>query len=227
MAIRLVLADDHAVVREGVRALLEADPEFEVAGQARDGAELLDLVEQLQPDVVVLDLMMPGMGGLEVTRHLARRPCGPAVLILTMHDSEAYVIEAMRSGAAGYALKQAPAGELARGVRTVASGARYLSPPLSDRALDAYFDRARPDREPEDALTVRETEVLRLAAEGRSNADVAGRLFISRRTVETHRARAMKKLGLRNQVDLVRYAIRRGLIPHDPGSAPPEAGGGT
>jgi two-component system response regulator NreC len=221
MAIRLVLADDHALVREGLRALLESDPEFEVAGQAGDGAEVLDLVERLQPDVVVLDLMMPGMGGLELTRHLARRPCGPAVLILSMHDSEAYVIEAMRSGAAGYALKQAPAGELARGVHAVAAGTRYLSPALSDRALDAYVRQANVEREPEDSLTVREREVLRLAAEGRSNADVAKVLYISRRTVETHRARAMKKLGLRNQVDLVRYAIHQGLVPHDPGSPPP------
>ncbi len=221
MAIRLVLADDHAVVREGVRALLESDPDFEVAGQAGEGAEVLDLVERLQPDVVVLDLMMPGMGGLEVTRHLARRPRGPAVLILSMHESEAYVIEAMRSGAAGYALKQAPAGELARGVRTVAGGGRYLSPPLSERALNAYLKRADPEQEPEDTLTAREREVLRFAAEGRSNAQVAKVLFISRRTVETHRAHAMKKLGLRNHVDLVRYAIQRGLVPHDPGSPPP------
>lgn len=228
MAIRLILADDHPVVREGVRALLESDPEFEVAGQAAEGAELLDLVERLQPDVVILDLMMPGMGGLEVTRHLARRPCGPAVLILSMHESEAYVIEAMRSGAAGYALKQAPAGELARGVRTVAGGARYLSPPLSDRVLDAYLKRADPEQEPEDALTVREREVLRLAAEGRSNADVAKVLLISRRTVETHRARAMKKLGLRNHVDLVRYAIQRGLVPDHPGSpSSPQTGAGA
>jgi two-component system response regulator NreC len=225
MAIRLVLADDHALVREGLRALLESDPEFEVAGQAGDGAEVLDLVERLQPDVVVLDLMMPGMGGLEVTRHLTRRPCGPAVLILSMHDNEAYVIEAMRSGAAGYALKQAPAGELARGVRAVAAGARYLSPPLSDRALDAYLKRVHSEEEPEDTLTVRERDVLRLAAEGHSNADVAKMLFISRRTVETHRAHAMKKLGLRNQVDLVHYAIQRGLVPHDPGSpSPPPKG---
>jgi two-component system, NarL family, response regulator NreC len=226
MAIRLLLGDDHAVVREGLRALLEADPDFEVAGQAGDGAEVLDLVERLRPDVVVLDLMMTGMGGLEVTRHLARRSCPPAVLILSMHDSEAYVLEAMRSGATGYALKQAPARELARGIRTVAAGARYLSPPLSDRALDAYLERANHEQEPEDPLTGREREVLRLAADGRSNADVARMLFISRRTVETHRGRAMKKLGLRNHVDLVRYAIQRGLISQDPGSPAPGATAG-
>lgn len=216
MAIRLLLADDHSVVRDGVRALLESDPEFEVVGQAGDGAEVLDLVERLQPDVVVLDLMMPGVGGLEVTSQLARRPGGPAVLILSMHESEAYVIEAMRRGAAGYALKQAPTGELTRGIRAVAAGARYLSPPLSERALEAYVRRADPQREQQDTLTVREREVLRLAAEGRSNANVAKLLFISRRTVETHRARAMKKLGLRSPVDLARYAIERGIVPPRP-----------
>jgi two-component system, NarL family, response regulator NreC len=218
VAIRLVLADDHAVVREGVCALLASDPDFEVVGQAGDGAEVCDLVERLQPDVVVLDLMMPGVGGLEVTGQLARRPDPPAVLILSMHESEAYVVEAMRRGAAGYALKQAPAGELARGIRTVARGARDLSPPLSDRALDAYVRRPDQPQDPEDMLTVREHEVLRLAAEGRSNAEVAALLFISRRTVETHRARAMKKLGLRNHVELARCAIERGIVPPNPRS---------
>jgi DNA-binding NarL/FixJ family response regulator len=220
MVIRLVVADDHAVVREGVCALLSSDPDFDVVGQAGDGAAVFDLVERLQPDVVVLDLMMPGAGGLEVTGQLARRREHPAVLILSMHESEAYVVEAMRRGAAGYALKQAPAGELARGIRAVAAGARYLSPPLSDRALDAYV--RGPDaqsQEPEDMLTVREREVLRLAAEGRSNAEIGALLFISRRTVETHRARAMKKLGLRSQLELARYAIDRGIVPPSPRSA--------
>lgn len=217
MVIRLLLADDHAVVREGICALLASDPDFEVVGQAGDGAEVFDLVERLHPDVVVLDLMMPGAGGLEVTGQLARRRDPPAVLILSMHESEAYVVEAMRRGAAGYALKQAPAGELARGIRTVATGARYLSPPLSNRAVDAYV-RGPDQQEPKDVLTVREREVLRLAADGRSNAEVAALLFISRRTVETHRARAMKKLGLRNQVELARYAIERGIVPPNPRS---------
>lgn len=227
MVIRLVIADDHAVVREGVRALLAPDPEFEVVGQAGDGAEVLDLVERLQPDVVVLDLMMPGPGGLEVAGQLARGPDPPAVLILSMHESEAYVVEAMRRGAAGYALKQAPAGELARGIRTVARGARYLSPPLSDRALDAYLGGPDQEQEPEDTLTVREREVLRLAAGGQSNAEVAALLFISRRTVETHRARAMKKLGLRNHVELARYAIERGIVPPIPRSpSTPHRGAG-
>ena len=224
MVIRLLVADDHAVVREGVCALLSSDPEFEVVGQAGDGAELFDAVERLRPDVVVLDLMMPGVGGLELTGQLARRRSPPAVLILTMHESEAYVVEAMRRGATGYALKQAPAGELARAIRTVATGARYLSPPLSDRAVEAYLRGPDQPQDPEDVLTGREREVLRLAAEGRSNAEVAALLYISRRTVETHRARAMKKLGLRNHVELARFAIEREIVPPTPRSPTPPGG---
>jgi two-component system response regulator NreC len=221
VTIRLVLADDHPVVREGIRALLESDSDFEVVGQAGDGAEVAGLVERLHPDVVVLDLMMPGRSGLEVTRQLARQPAAAPVLILSMHDSEGYVIEAMRSGAAGYALKQAAAGELARGIRTVAAGDRYLSPPLSERALETYIRRSHGQSDPYDALTPREREVLRLAAEGHGNAEIASRLFISRRTVETHRAHAMKKLGLRNQVELALYAVRQGIVRQEGQSADP------
>lgn len=211
MTIRLVLADDHPLVREGLRALLESDPEFSVVGQADDGVEVPALVEQLHPDVVVLDLMMPGRSGLDVIRELAQRPGAPPVLILSMYENEAYVFEALRSGAAGYVLKQAPAAELALGIRAVAAGVRYLSPPLTERALDAYVGRVGRQPDPYDRLTAREREVLALAADGNSNADIATRLFISRRTVETHRSRAMRKLALRSHVDLVRYALRRGI----------------
>lgn len=223
MTIRLVLADDHAVVREGLRALLESDPDFSVVGQAGDGAEVPSLIDQHHPDVVVLDLMMPGVSGLDVTRELAQRPDAPPVLILTMYESVAYVFEALRSGAAGYVLKQAPAAELAIGIRALASGVRYLSPPLTERALESYVRRAGGESDPYDTLTQREREVLTLAAEGHSNADIATRLFISRRTVETHRARAMHKLGLRSHVELVLFALREGIVSE--GSAGPEAGG--
>jgi DNA-binding NarL/FixJ family response regulator len=212
VTIRLILADDHPVVREGVRALLESDSDFEVVGQADDGVEVAGLVKRLHPDVVVLDLMMPRRSGLDVTRQLARQPAAPPILILSMHDSEAYVIEAMQSGAAGYALKQAAAGDLARGIRTVAAGERYLSPPLSDRALETYIRHSHGRSDPHGALTPREREVLQLAAEGHANAEIASRLFISRRTVETHRAHAMKKLGIRNQVELALYAVREGIV---------------
>ena len=212
MTIRLVLADDHLVVREGLRALLESDPDFSVVGQAENGVEVSALVDELRPDVVVLDLMMPGRSGIEVTRELAQRPEAPPVLILSVHESEAYVHEALRSGAGGYVLKQAPAAELALGIRAVASGVRYLSTPLTQRALDAYARRAGGAPDPYDTLTPREREVLTLAAEGHSNAEIGARLFISRRTVETHRARAMRKLELRSHVELVLFAVRRGLV---------------
>jgi two-component system response regulator NreC len=222
MTIRLVLADDHPLVREGLRALLESDPDFSVVGQADDGVEVPSMVESLRPDVVVLDLMMPGRSGLEVTRELAQRPEAPLTLILSMHENEAYVFEALRSGAAGYVLKQAPAAELALAIRAVASGARYLSPPLTERALEAYVRRAGGQPDPYDNLTAREREVLALAAAGHSNADIATRLFISRRTVESHRGRAMRKLGLRTHVELVLFAVRRGMVTDQ--TAAPSAG---
>jgi len=215
MTIRLIVADDHSVVREGICALLESDDEFEVVGQASDGDEVPDLVERLQPDVVVLDLMMPGRSGLEVTRTIATRSSPPSVLILTVHDSAGYVVEALRSGATGYALKQAPASELRQAIRAIAVGIQYLSPSLTERALEAYVGMAESQPEPEDRLTAREREVLQLAAEGHSNVEIAARLFISRRTVETHRGHAMKKLGLQSHVDLALYAVRHGMVPPD------------
>lgn len=216
MTLRLVLADDHPVVREGVRSLLESDPDLEVVGQADDGEEVVALVEELHPDVVVLDLMMSGRSGLDVTSDLAQYSPATRVLILSMHQTEAYVLEALRRGAAGYALKQAEAGELARAVREVAAGRRYLSPPLSERALQAYARRAEGPVDPYDTLTEREREVLRLVAEGNTNADIAAQLFISARTVETHRAHAMKKLGLRSHIEVALYAVRRGIVPQEP-----------
>jgi DNA-binding NarL/FixJ family response regulator len=224
VTIRVVLADDHPLVREGLRALLESDPDFSVVGQADDGGDVPAMVEQQRPDVVVLDLMMPGRSGLDVTPELVQRPGAPAVLIISMHESEAYVVEALRRGAAGYVLKQAPSAELALGVRTVASGARYLSPALTQPALEAYVRGAKGEHDPYDGLTGREREVLALAAEGRTNAAIAAQLFISRRTVETHRARAMRKLGLRSHVELVLFAVRRAIVADGtavPGGATP------
>jgi two-component system response regulator NreC len=212
MTLRLLLADDHPVVREGVRALLESESDFEVVGQADNGEDVATLVSQLRPDVVVLDLMMGGMSGLDVTRELAERSPATRVLILSMHQSEAYVIEALRCGASGYALKQAEAQELGRAIREVAAGRRYLSPPLTERALEAYSRRAGTPTDPYETLTGREREVLKLVAAGHTNAAVAERLYISIRTVESHRAHAMKKLGLRNRVELALYAVRRGIV---------------
>jgi two-component system response regulator NreC len=209
-----VLADDHHLVRQGLRALLETEPTLRVVGEAGDGLEAVRLVADLQPHVMILDLMMPGLGGLGAIREVTRRAPGTRVVILSMHANEAYVLDALRSGAAGYVLKEASAAELVEAVREVAAGRPYLSRSLSRRAIEAYADKARAaPADAYEALTPREREVLQLTAEGHTSAAVAARLGLSPRTVETHRANLMRKLGLHGQADLIRFAIQRGLLP--------------
>ena len=212
--ITIVLADDHHVVRQGLRALLEGESEFSVVGEASEGLETVKLIERLRPNVLLLDLMMPGLSGLEVTRQVCQRWPETRTLILSMHANEAYVLEALRSGAAGYVLKDASAADLIQAVHEVVAGRRYLSPPLSERAIETYIEKAK--AAPLDAyetLTTREREVLQLAAQGMGNPEIASRLGVSPRTVETHRAHVMAKLGLHNQTELVRYALRKGILP--------------
>ena len=210
----IVLADDHSVLRESLRSYLNAEPGLEVVGDTGDGLEVADLVERLRPDVLVADLMMPGLNGLEVTRQVKHRSPDTRVVILSMYADEAYVLEALRNGASGYVLKESPGAELVHAVREAVAGRHYLSQPLSERAIEVYSSRsADEDPDPYDALTGREREVLQLAAEGHTNAAIGDRLFISPRTVETHRANLMRKLGLRTQTDLISYAIKRGLVP--------------
>jgi DNA-binding NarL/FixJ family response regulator len=210
----IVLADDHQIVRQGLRALLEAEPDFSIVGEASDGLEAVRLVERFTPHVLVLDLMMPGLSGLEATRDVCQRLPKTRVVILSMHASEGHVLEALRNGATGYVLKNASATDLVQAVRTAAAGRRYFSPPLSDTLIEAYRQRAQSTPlDPYETLTTRERQVLHFAAEGRPNPDIAARLFLSPRTVETHRANLMRKLGLRSQTDLVRYALRRGIVP--------------
>jgi DNA-binding NarL/FixJ family response regulator len=213
MTIRLALADDHLVVREGLRAMLEAEPDFEVVGQTGNGSDVPALVERVKPDVLVLDLMMPGIGGLDVIRELGQRGTATGIVVLSMHANEAYVLEALSSGAGAYVLKQSEAGELVRAVHEVAAGRRYLSPPLSDRALEAYLRQSESGAPERATLTPREREVLQLVAEGHTSPEIAERLFISPRTVETHRSNLMRKLGLRTPADVVRYAVRHGVLP--------------
>jgi two-component system response regulator NreC len=210
----IVLADDHHVVRQGLRALLEAAPDFRVVGEAGDGLEAVELAEHLQPDVLVLDLMMPGLNGLEVTRQVSQRSRQTRVVILSMYDNEGYVVQALRNGASAYVLKESSAHNLVRAVREVAAGRRYLSPPLSEPSIETYIEKAKgAPLDLYDTLTTREREVLQLVAEGHSSREIAERLYISPRTAEIHRANMMRKLGLHNQTGLIRYALQRGILP--------------
>jgi two-component system response regulator NreC len=214
MAVRILLADDHSVVRVGIRNLLEAEPGFTVVGEIADALQVIPQVEALHPDVLVLDLIMPGLNGLEITRRLAQSAPQTRIIVMSMHANEAYVIEALRNGAAGYVLKGSEAGELVQGIHAVLAGHRYLSPPLSEQAIEMYIEKAAgAPLDPYDTLSTREREVLHLAAEGHTSPEIATRLYISARTVETHRGNLMRKLGLRTQTDLVRYALRRGILP--------------
>lgn len=210
----IVLADDHNVVRQGLRALLEVEKDLKVVGEARDGLEAVQNVEELSPRVVVLDLMMPGLNGLDVLRQIKKRCPSTQIVILSMYANEAYVLEALSQGASAYVVKDSSSADLVLAVREAAAGRRYLSPPLSARAIEAYQEKAKAasfDRY--ETLTAREREVLHLAAEGLTNPEISVRLGISSRTAETHRSNLMHKLDLHSQADLIRFALRRGIIP--------------
>ncbi len=209
----IVLADDHHVVRQGLRSLLEAEAGFKVVGEVGDGLETIKMVENVHPDILILDLMMAGMNGLEVTREVTRRSPATAVVILSMYGNESYVREALQAGARAYVLKESSSEELVRAVRQALAGRRYLSSSLSEQVIDAYMQRSDSTTlDPYDLLTAREREVLQLAAQGNTNTDIASKLCISPRTVEVHRANMMQKLGLHTQTDLIRYAVQRGIL---------------
>ncbi|MCK5053190.1 MAG: response regulator transcription factor [Anaerolineales bacterium] len=212
--ITIVLGEDHQIVRQGLRALLEEEEGIQVIGEAGDGLEVLDLVEQLEPDILVVDLMMPGLHGLEITRQVRNRSRRTLVVVLSMHADESYVIAALKNGASGYVLKDSSASDLVTALREVSDGRRFLSSPLSDRAIEVYMKTSDDnDEDVYECLTNREREILQLAAEGDSNRTIGERLSISPRTVETHRANLMRKLGLKTQTDLIRFALRRGILP--------------
>lgn len=213
MSTSLLLADDHPVVRRGMRYLLEKETDFSVVAETGDGLEAVRLVERLKPEVLLLDLMMPGLNGLEVLRVVRQRSPQTRVLVLSMHSSNAFVAEALKCGAIGYVLKDCMEEDLVCALREAAAGRRYLSPHVTDMALDAYIELAKSGPiDPHETLTPREREVLQLAAEGKTNIEMATRLHISSRTVENHRASLMRKLGLQNHSDLVRHALRHKLI---------------
>jgi len=210
---RILLADDQQVVRQGLRCLLERETDLQVVGETSDGLEIVPLVERLRPDVLITDVAMPGLYGLEVTRRVREQAPGTGVVILSRYLNEWYVTEALRRGALGFVVKQSDVADLLRAVRTVARGRRYLGAPLSDEPLEVWLARAnRAAVDPYDTLTSREREILQLVAEGSSSTAIARRLAISARTAEAHRANVMRKLRLRNQTALIRYALSRGVL---------------
>lgn len=214
MSISILLAEDHVIVRQGLRALLTAEPDFRIVGETGDGLEAVRLVEVLKPDVIVLDLEIPSLKGLEATRQIRGHNPRTHVVILSMHAKEAYVLEALKNGASGYVLKGSEAQELITAIRLATQGMRYLSPPLTENAIEAYLQKSQEQNlDPYETLTDRERQILHLVAEGMSGTEIARRLVISARTVEVHRSKMMRKLGLKGDKALIRYALRRGIIP--------------
>jgi len=210
--IRVVLADDHTLVLAGIRGLLTKLDGVEVVGEAADGHETLRLAEELRPDIVLLDIAMPGMNGLEVAQRLSELDPAIRVIILSMHASEEYVLRALRAGAAGYLLKDSAVAELELAIRAVVRGETYLSPPVSKRVVDEYVSRTGGTPDPLASLTRRQREILQLVAEGHTSKDIGQRLGLSYRTVETHRNQMMKRLGVTDIAGLVRFAVRSGVV---------------
>ncbi len=212
-ATRILLVDDHTILRAGLRSLLNDYPDFEVVGEAADGAEALTRVNELKPDVVVMDIGMPGVNGLVATSQILQAHPETRILILTQYDNKEYVLPLLKLGAAGYVLKQTVDTELVTGIRAVARGESFLYPPIAKMMLEAFReDAAANSDDPYTELSDREREVLLLVAEGRSSREIAEILHISPNTVDVHRARLMRKLDLHNVAEISAYAVRRGLV---------------
>jgi DNA-binding NarL/FixJ family response regulator len=214
MSITIVLTDDHKIVRQGLRAILEDEKDFIIIGEAYDGQEALALVDALKPDILVLDLSLPVLSGLEVIRQLYHNHSRTHIVVLSMYSKGAYVYEALRYGAKGYVLKGSDAKELVQAIRQVKLGEIYISPALSQLAIEAQLQMKQSrGLDPYKTLTNREREILPLAARGMSSSEIGRQLMISPRTVEVHRARILHKLGLQNQAELIRFALQRGVLP--------------
>jgi DNA-binding NarL/FixJ family response regulator len=216
--VTIVLADDHAIVRQGLRTLLESNPLFEVVGEAADGREAIELVKRRQPAVLIADLMMPGVNGLQLTSNVTRLKRKTRVIVLSMYRDDAYVLEAFRNGAAGYVAKESSGAELFEAIRETLAGHRYLSPAISETSKDSYAFQGSSLRAPRTAspdrfatLTARERLVLRLVVEGGSSRDIADRLKVGPRAVLAHRTGLMRKLGLKTRGELIQYALHRGV----------------
>lgn len=210
---RILLADDHVLVRRGVRLILEQEPDLEVVAEADDGAEAVELLRTTEVDLVVLDIAMPRMTGLQAAREIGRRRTPPRMLMLSMHDNEQYFFSALKAGACGYVLKSVADEDLVAAVRAAMRGEAFVYPGAMGALVRDYLERLRRgERVPDTMLTAREDEVLKLVAEGHSSKEIAQALTISIRTVERHRENILAKLGMRDRTQLTRYAIRAGLI---------------
>jgi DNA-binding NarL/FixJ family response regulator len=210
--IKVIIADDHAILREGVKLLLEAEPDIEVIGQASNGVDAVRMADELKPDLVLMDLQMPGVDGMEACERLARLCPGVKVLVLSQLDQEQHLVRVLQAGALGYVLKQNASDELVQAVHTVLQGHVYLTPAMASRFVEMHFRREEARQDRAKLLTAREEEVLKGIAQGLTNRQISDQLFVSIKTVQTHRGNIMEKLDLHDRVDLVKYALKTGLV---------------
>jgi DNA-binding NarL/FixJ family response regulator len=215
-AMKVLVVDDHEVVRQGIKMVLETDPELEVVGEAASGEDAIERVRELRPNVVVMDIGMPGLSGFEATRRIRQSNPEVQVLALTVHDSEAYVFQMLQAGATGYIVKRAPAVEVIQAVKRAYRGEAVLHPSVAKLLIRDYLSRVEKGEETSyDTLSDREREILKLIAEGKTNREMADLLYLSVKTVQAHRANLMRKLGMHDRTELVKYAIRKGIIGLD------------
>ena len=211
--IKILVVDDHAIMRDGIRALLSLHDDVEIVGEASEGKEAVDKAQEFAPDVIVMDIAMPGMDGLEATRRIRKRSPAAKVIVLTQYDNKEYVLSVIKAGAAGYVPKRALGSELVSAIRAVHRGDSFLYPSAATALIEDYRQQA--EVEPYDRLTEREREILRLIADGHTSREIADMLFISLKTVLGHRAKIMEKLDLHNRTELIKYAMRKGLVSMD------------
>ena len=214
MSVTVLLADDHPIVRHGMKNLLEAESDFTVVGEAENGQQAINLAEQLKPDIIIVDMMMPILNGLEVIERVTQRLPETRCIVLSLQSGDPYVVQALKAGAVGYVLKDSAPNELVQAIREVLSEHRYLSPQLSERLINIYIEKIDSGSlDPYQTLTSRERELLQLRAEGHTNKEIAELLSISPRTVEQHRQSMMYKMAFKNQTELIRFALKRGILP--------------
>jgi two-component system response regulator NreC len=216
MNVTILLADDHPFVRRGARNLLEAETDFSVVGEAEDGLQAVQMAERLRPDVLIVDIMMPNLNGFEVLKQVSHRSPNTRKIVLSMQSADPYVVKAFQSGAFGYILKDSAPDELINAIRHVLLDNKYLSPKLPERLIAIVTElRGNAEQDKYETLTNREREIFQMTAEGRTSQEIGDKLMISPRTVEVHRSNLTSKLGIKNQVDLIRIAIKRGILPMD------------